>query len=1116
MHRKYDVIICQCCPDTKRGRGSALRGMLRSRGITSFVHNAKGSEGMHHIDDIKNSMVYIFFLSRNFSRSRCCLEKLVEIMKIQGQFGRCNNAQPFLPVFCYDDPNQERDSSYNLSEVPCTTDEERKCWSEALQLLFGCTNELEYCTQQMSLYEILKKIVADVERLIEEVLSRDSKENLYAKEIYQLHKALNLEELKSVDVSVVGIHSPENNDFVDRMIHTFSSHFEAWCKCNVINEASRTNSLKDLIQSVFPELALKHTDDIRRLVVFHNLGNSIEQIKELLQLMRKKLTKSSVVIVMSQFRHILCEAVKVEYLIDLFSLRKKNRGELSILFGNGDQKYKAFVNLLQESFCVRGLDVRMRFDESLCKYTSCPNVTVISSGTSSSSNISDNRVVLELSQGPQFEDKSMSNIRINFEAFKQSTGQLKKGEFEKMVNEVVQAMDEEYDKLMPVTDFAVGLMEWSNKICSRISICMSRSNISLQCFGLVGIGGVGKTTLAESIYNIMLREFEVSIFLSKIRENASKHTLGLVDMQKKILDMVLRCYNKGQINDLETGKSLLSHNLEGINALIILDDVDDISQLHALYYPLCSSLGPKSIIIITTRDHQVLEFAQAREIFEMKGLNRTNSERLLCWHAYWEPGRPKFLKGDPPWDIDACIGLPLLLKQIGDLYHNDENSWDQELCRLRKSGDIFNVSRISFEGLKANEKDAFLDVCCFLLGEEEEIAYLVLESCHGMGWKYLNTLRARCLITVDGEDRRIGMHQHLRDMGRHIVRQGKRNRAWDEEIAKDILKDKWARSALHGLSMDIDKCFLKEDTERISLPQLKILLLKGDAGDRTFPEKVSCENLRWLQWRCCPFPQLPDRLCSQELRVLDLSFSNIKDVPESLPNLLVLDLTGTKITELPDHFRSPSLRVLRLSRTEISKVPVLQNLETLELHSCKKFRGEFLYLPSLRHSGLSNCNDLTFLDVCNGGMTDLRYLDLRSSGLSTLHKKMMKLLSLEVLDLRNCTSLETLSFLPTTLHKLWLNGCSSLETVDTSLPTLQELHVNQCRKLKTLPRALGTSIKHLDLAGCAGLEPFLASNQASFFGGETCAYISRTGYPFFRIIAFVPMDASFSFCFNIF
>ncbi|KAH7404258.1 hypothetical protein KP509_15G018300 [Ceratopteris richardii] len=1040
--------------------------MLRSRGITSFVHNAKGSEGMHHIDDIKNSMVYIFFLSRNFSRSRCCLEKLVEIMKIQGQFGRCNNAQPFLPVFCYDDPNQERDSSYNLSEVPCTTDEERKCWSEALQLLFGCTNELEYCTQQMSLYEILKKIVADVERLIEEVLSRDSKENLYAKEIYQLHKALNLEELKSVDVSVVGIHSPENNDFVDRMIHTFSSHFEAWCKCNVINEASRTNSLKDLIQSVFPELALKHTDDIRRLVVFHNLGNSIEQIKELLQLMRKKLTKSSVVIVMSQFRHILCEAVKVEYLIDLFSLRKKNR--------------------------------------------------VISSGTSSSSNISDNRVVLELSQGPQFEDKSMSNIRINFEAFKQSTGQLKKGEFEKMVNEVVQAMDEEYDKLMPVTDFAVGLMEWSNKICSRISICMSRSNISLQCFGLVGIGGVGKTTLAESIYNIMLREFEVSIFLSKIRENASKHTLGLVDMQKKILDMVLRCYNKGQINDLETGKSLLSHNLEGINALIILDDVDDISQLHALYYPLCSSLGPKSIIIITTRDHQVLEFAQAREIFEMKGLNRTNSERLLCWHAYWEPGRPKFLKGDPPWDIDACIGLPLLLKQIGDLYHNDENSWDQELCRLRKSGDIFNVSRISFEGLKANEKDAFLDVCCFLLGEEEEIAYLVLESCHGMGWKYLNTLRARCLITVDGEDRRIGMHQHLRDMGRHIVRQGKRNRAWDEEIAKDILKDKWARSALHGLSMDIDKCFLKEDTERISLPQLKILLLKGDAGDRTFPEKVSCENLRWLQWRCCPFPQLPDRLCSQELRVLDLSFSNIKDVPESLPNLLVLDLTGTKITELPDHFRSPSLRVLRLSRTEISKVPVLQNLETLELHSCKKFRGEFLYLPSLRHSGLSNCNDLTFLDVCNGGMTDLRYLDLRSSGLSTLHKKMMKLLSLEVLDLRNCTSLETLSFLPTTLHKLWLNGCSSLETVDTSLPTLQELHVNQCRKLKTLPRALGTSIKHLDLAGCAGLEPFLASNQASFFGGETCAYISRTGYPFFRIIAFVPMDASFSFCFNIF
>ncbi|KAH7404236.1 hypothetical protein KP509_15G017200 [Ceratopteris richardii] len=283
--------------------------------------------------------------------------------------------------------------------------------------------------------------------------------------------------------------------------------------------------------------------------------------------------------------------------------------------------------------------------------------------------------------------------------------------------------------------------------------------------------------------------------------------------------------------------------------------------------------------------------------------------------------------------------------------------------------------------------------------------------------------------------------------------------------------------------MDIDKCFPKEATERISLPQLKILLLKGDAGDRTFPEKVSCENLRWLQWRCCPFPQLPDRLCSKELRVLDLSFSNIKDVPESLPNLLVLDLTGTKITELPDHFRSPSLRVLRLSRTEISKVPVLQNLETLELHSCKKFRGEFPYLPSLRHLGLSNCNDLTFLDVCNGGMTDLRHLDLRSSGLSILHKKMMKLSSLEHLNLQVCTSLETLSFLPTTLQKLRLAGCSGLQTVNlqASLPKLQKFGAEECRNLRTLPKELGSCMRVLALQGCDGLSELLATNQAALF-----------------------------------
>ncbi|KAH7331400.1 hypothetical protein KP509_20G031300 [Ceratopteris richardii] len=330
---------------------------------------------------------------------------------------------------------------------------------------------------------------------------------------------------------------------------------------------------------------------------------------------------------------------------------------------------------------------------------------------------------------------------------------------------------------------------------------------------------------------------------------------------------------------------------------------------------------------MTTRYLEVLKFAQPKEIFHVEGLgNREHWERLFNWHAFLKPEPPPHLKEVSRKMIAACQGLPLSLEVMGaHLYgHNYKSYWDESLRSLQQDGKgIFSVLSLSLMGLESKQREAFLDICCFLIGEKEEIACRVLEACYGYGRTYLDVLKSRCLITIDvdcgrrenrmimymkgeeewdmelydhllrdvgkrmmGEEEVsvIGMHDHLRDMGRDIVRRTERNRVWDKESLEDILKDEKALSRLRGISIRSDFPFSKEAGKCRSLPALKILKVKQRLSPpranwknifkNNFLENVQCNELRWLDWKKARFRCLPDGLCSKNLRVLDLSQSH--------------------------------------------------------------------------------------------------------------------------------------------------------------------------------------------------------------------------------------------------
>ncbi|GLJ27651.1 hypothetical protein SUGI_0542600 [Cryptomeria japonica] len=107
--------------------------------------------------------------------------------------------------------------------------------------------------------------------------------------------------------------------------------------------------------------------------------------------------------------------------------------------------------------------------------------------------------------------------------------------------------------------------------------------------GVSGIGGVGKTTLAKAVYNRIYARFDVYFFAQK---NST-----LVDLQRAILRRLVNYH--GEVSSVAEGKALMKNVLQGVRALVILDDVNDLSYLDALNGDWC---GPGSRIMFTSRD----------------------------------------------------------------------------------------------------------------------------------------------------------------------------------------------------------------------------------------------------------------------------------------------------------------------------------------------------------------------------------------------------------------------------------------------------------------------------------------------------------------------------------
>ncbi|GMY19155.1 TMV resistance protein N-like [Fagus crenata] len=431
--------------------------------------------------------------------------------------------------------------------------------------------------------------------------------------------------------------------------------------------------------------------------------------------------------------------------------------------------------------------------------------------------------------------------------------------------------------------------------------------------GICGMGGSGKTTLAEEIYKRISGNFEASCFIYNVREETEKK--GLVFLQQQILCRILMA-KEIDIWDLRGGIDLIGNRLCNKKVLIVLDDVDEEKQLEALAGKH-NWFGDGSRIIVTSRDSHLLRIHGVDDVFTTEGLNDDEALELFSWRAFKKPHPEENYVVLSKDFVNYTNGLPLALNVYGSLlFGRSMDAWKiaREKLKGKPNKEILDILKISFDGLMDTQKQLFLDIACFFKGEDKDCIRDILESFGYYSDYNLDVLVGKSLIFIE-EKGTLWMPDLLQDMGKEIVRRespkepGGRSRLWLYEDVLHVLKNNSGTEAVEGIMVNTPY----EKEENLSAEAFskmkKLRLLKIGSmqlpqgpirGNVQLPEGLNylSNELRVIEWHGYPLKSMPTNFQPNQLVELRLRCSRIKQLWKGI---LVRFSTYANVYFLPFH-----------------------------------------------------------------------------------------------------------------------------------------------------------------------------------------------------------------------
>ncbi|CAO2815484.1 unnamed protein product [Amaranthus hypochondriacus] len=491
---------------------------------------------------------------------------------------------------------------------------------------------------------------------------------------------------------------------------------------------------------------------------------------------------------------------------------------------------------------------------------------------------------------------------------------------------------------------------------------------NVSVISIVGIGGLGKTTLAQLIYNDALIQTEFPLRMWVCVSDDFNLCALLQQIIAAAKNQQLR--NDGQeLNmTMDLLQSSLREILDGKKYLLVLDDIwnEDRLKWHELSV-LLEKGGSGSKIIVTTRSNGVADVVGSREIHELGGLSEDKSWELFQRIAF--EGENNQTEDDmvkiEKEILCKCRNVPLAIRVVGSLLRGqDRRTWEciknTDLVNIEQDDNgILPVLKISYYHLPFHLKNCFSYCAVFpkdykivkddLIGlwmAQGFVMPLVGQSLEDAGDDYFNHLLQRCFFQdvekdeLSGEIISCKMHDLIHDVAKEVagteILSSNNSTSHFNERTRHFFID---RNTIK-VSDDIVSSFNKMKRMRSLLSNISFSKWDSYLRPRTNLLVSEMRYLRVLILHCIGLVKHRNLIGQlMHLRYLDLSYNYF-------------------LTMLPE------------------SITKLYNLQTLKLCHCRKLQT----LPR----DLSKLVNLRNLDIF--GCTNLRYMPSGMNKMTSLHK----------------------------------------------------------------------------------------------------------------------------------